>query len=119
MSDAAERLEEPAGPGSGRRAADLSVVIALTAQVEAAMADGDWQQAADLEAQRRAALSALLGTRGVAAVDPELRDALAGILSRTHRLLGEAHHHRRALLRDAEMVRLGRRAASEYTDNAT
>lgn len=97
---------------------DLAYVLAMTEQVEAAISAGDWQHAADLEEQRRGALFALLEQTG-AEIEPSLRDALAGVVARTHRMIGEAHHHRRALLREASMVQIGRKAADEYDRNST
>lgn len=110
---AAERVGGSAGDGT-----DLSRVLALTEQVEAAIAVGDWQQAAELEAERREALFALLERSG-GRIESSLHDALSGIVARTRRMIGEAHHHRRALLREASMVRIGRKAADEYDRNST
>ena len=88
-------------------------------QVEAAIAAGEWQQAADLEAERRAALVELLERQASSSsLEPELRAAMSGVASRTHHLIGQAHHHRRTLLMDASMIRLGRKAAGEYEKNS-
>src|SRR5690606_5986446 len=111
-----EAASEPVSPAAGREI-DVSHVLAMTLQVEAAISAGDWQQAADLEAQRRAALVDLLSRRG-GEIEPSLRDALSGIVSRTHRMIGEAHHHRRALLMEASIVRTGRKAVDEYDRNS-
>jgi len=104
--------------GSAGRGIDLSRVLALTEQVEAAISAGEWQHAAELEAERRAALFALLEQSG-GKIGPQLRDALSGLVARTHRMIGEAHHHRRMLLMEASMVRIGRKAADEYDRNSS
>ena len=119
MSDTVLRADASshASPASLERF-DVAEVLALTDQVEAAIAAGEWQQAADLEAQRRATLIGLIERQGVSSnVAAELRDAMAGIASRTYRLIGQAQHHQRALLRDASMIRIGRKAADEYERN--
>lgn len=119
MSRPAASADRAAPAAAWSEPVELSLVIALTERVEAAVAAGEWQEAADLEAQRTAALAALIersgGKPGIAG---ELRDALSDIAARTHRLIGEAHHHRRTLLREASMVRLGRKAADEYDRNS-
>lgn len=116
MSGVPSKAETAASRLAGD-AADISHVIAMTERVEAAIAAGDWQEAADLEAQRRSALVALL-ERGGAPASEDLRAALSGIVSRTHRMIGEAHHHRRSLLWEASSVQLGRKAADEYDRNS-
>lgn|GEM_PF-3245810 len=120
MISPADLQETAAVPTSSDGPIDLPVVITLTERVEAAISAGEWQEAAELEAQRRAALGALIERNGgPAGIAGELRDALVGVVSRTHRMIGEAHHHRRSLLREASMVRLGRKAADEYERNST
>src|SRR5690606_1609335 len=73
---------------------DIAAVLGLTAEVEAAIEAGEWQHAADLEAQRRAVLVALVERQAAAAsISPELRNAIADLASRTYRLIGLAQHH--------------------------
>jgi len=120
MTKAALQAERSAPPAdSSPETIDLARVLALTEQVEAAIAAGEWQQAADLEAQRRATLVGLLERQSASSsIAPELRAAITNVVSRTHHLIGQAHHHRRTLLREASMIRLGRKAADEYEQNS-
>lgn len=117
MNEAASQASV-CGSADSEETVDLSLVLAMTEQVEAAIAAGEWHQAAELEAQRRKALVTLLERSG-GATAPALRDALSGVVAKTHRMIGEAHHHRRSLLMEASMVRLGRKAADEYDRNST
>ena len=96
----------------------LDAVITLTERVQAAIADGDWSDAAALEIQRRELLARFLDQQrdnGLASLSAELTD-----LQNTHnRLIGELFHHRRRLVREATTVRTGRRAVRAYGEHET
>lgn len=95
--------------------AQLTAIIALTDDVQAAIGSGEWQTATELDRRRRAALDTLLEDL---AKDPALaasiQQALTDLQTRTRHLIGEVDHHKRRVIREASMVTTGRRAAREY-----
>jgi hypothetical protein len=94
----------------------LSAILDLTDQVQSAIDAGDWQRASDLESQRRALLAALVAEYGIGEPGGELRGAFEALQQRNQRLLGEAHHHRRRVLREASILKTGQSAARAYED---
>jgi hypothetical protein len=95
-------------------ATTLAEVLELTDRVQAAMDSGDWLAAQDFETQRRAALERLVAERGTGG---DMVGALAQLHERNQRMIGEVHHHRRRVLRDAALVKTGQSAASAYGDS--
>jgi len=91
----------------------LDALLELTDRVQAAVDAGDWQQASDLESERRAQLEKLVAEQTAADVGPVF-DALS---QRTYRLIGLVEHHRRRVLREATMVTAGHSAAARYVEN--
>jgi hypothetical protein len=89
----------------------LAQVLDLTDRVQAAMDAGDWLAAQDLETQRRAALERLVAEQGTGG---DMVGALTQLHERNQRMIGEVHHHRRRVLRDAALVKTGQSAASAY-----
>jgi len=94
--------------------ATLGAILDLTDQVQNAIDAGDWQRASDLESQRRAQLETLVAERGIGEPGGELRGALEALQQRNQRMLGEAHHHRRRVLREASTLKTGQSAARAY-----
>jgi hypothetical protein len=101
----------------------LERALALTERVHEAIQAGDWLRASELEQERRAELEALVremqAARGDsdaarAAVGAAIETALGEIEQRTLHLVGEVHHHRRRVLREAAIVKAGRDAAGAY-----
>ena len=92
----------------------LGAILDLTDQVQSAIDAGDWPRASELEAQRRAQLEAFVAELGVGEPGGELRSALEALQLRNQRMLGEAHHHRRRVLREASTLKTGRSAALAY-----
>jgi hypothetical protein len=92
----------------------LAQVLELTDRVQAAMDAGDWLGAQDAETQRRAAIERLVAELGAGG---ELEGALTQLHERNQRMIGEVHHHRRRVLRDAALVKAGQSAASAYEDS--
>jgi hypothetical protein len=92
----------------------LAHILELTDRVQAAIDAGEWLAAQDVEVERRAAIEQLVAEQG-AGVD--VKDALAQLQTRNQRMIGEVHHHRRRVLRDASMVKTGQSAASAYGDS--
>jgi hypothetical protein len=97
----------------------LGAILDLTEQVQSAIDGGDWQRASELEAQRRAQLEAFVAELGVGEQGGELRGALEALQQRNQRLLGEAHHHRRRVLREASTLKTGHSAARAYESAPT
>src|SRR5262245_29536728 len=94
--------------------ATLGAVLDLTDQVQSAIDAGDWQRASDLESERRAQLEALVAEQGIGEPGGDLRGALEALQLRNQRLLGDAHHHRRRVLREAATIKTGQSAARAY-----
>jgi hypothetical protein len=92
----------------------LATILELTDQVQTAIDAGNWQRAGELEAERRAQLERLVAENGAGEPGSELRTALEQLLERNQRLIGEVHHHRRRVFRDAETVKTGRSAVNAY-----
>lgn len=111
---ASEAAGKPGSSSSNDAPLDLAHLVALTERVEAAVAAGDWLEAAGLETERRNAIAAALTQGGGTGLGRDASDALAGLLSRTHRMIGTVSHQRRQLLFDASAARAGRAAADEY-----
>ena len=92
----------------------LATILDLTDRVQAAIDAGDWQHACELDVERRVQLERLIAEQGVGEQGSELRTALERLLERNQRLVGEVHHHRRRVFRDAETVKTGRSAVNAY-----
>jgi hypothetical protein len=91
----------------------LDTLLELTDRVQAAIDAGDWQQANELETERRAQLEKLVAEQ--AAMD--VRSVLDALAQRTHRLIGLVEHHKRRVLREATTVTAGHAAAARYVEN--
>jgi hypothetical protein len=90
----------------------VALVIDLTDQVQAAIDDGDWPRAQQLETQRRRLLEQL-----AAAPDTgDLKSTFSALEARNHRLIGLVEHHKRRVLREAAVARTGHDAAAAYVD---
>ena len=97
-------------------AAQLTTILELTDQVQAAIDDGDWSRARELDVARREAIAQLVVER---AADPALGDALADLYARNQRMLGDVDHARRRLLRDKALLKTGQAAVAAYDDAAS
>ncbi len=91
----------------------LDVLLELTDRVQAAIDAGDWQQANDLETERRAQIERLVAEQ--TAMD--VRSVFDALAQRTHRLIGLVEHHRRRVLREVTTVTAGHVAAARYVEN--
>jgi hypothetical protein len=89
----------------------LAEILELTDRVQGAIDAGDWLAAQEAETQRRAAIEQLVAERGTGG---DLARSLAQLHERNQRMIGEVHHHRRRVLRDASLVKTGQAAASAY-----
>jgi hypothetical protein len=89
----------------------LADVLDLTDRVQAAIDAGDWLAAQEAETLRRTALERLIAEQGTGG---DLTGSLMQLHERNQRMIGEVHHHRRRVLRDAAMVKTGQAAASAY-----
>ena len=99
------------------RAPSLERLLALTDTVQEAINAGDWQNAAVAETERRAMLEAYLEQERANNGDlAHLTEALAGLQTRSHRLIGELAHHRRRLEQKVCELGRGRRAVNAYLD---
>lgn len=96
--------------------AELTAILALTDEVQAAIDGGDWLRAGELEETRRGRLESLLATSTAAELAPgaAMRTALEALDERGRHLVGTAHHHRRRLLREASLVKTGAAAVDAY-----
>jgi len=91
----------------------LTAILDLTDQVQAAIDGGDWQRARDLEAARREAIARLVAERGA---DAQVGDALRELYAHNQRMLGEVDRQRRRLLRESALVTTGQTAVAAYGD---
>jgi hypothetical protein len=90
----------------------VATVIDLTDQVQAAIDDGDWLRAQELETQRRRLLEQL----ATAPDAGDLKPTFVALEARNHRLIGLVEHHRRRTLREAAVARTGHDAAAAYVE---
>ena len=90
----------------------VATVIDLTDQVQAAIDDGDWLRAQQLETERRRLLEQLATSPDAG----ELTPTFAALEARNHRLIGLVEHHKRRVLREAAVARTGHDAAAAYAD---
>ena len=91
----------------------LTAILDLTEQVQAAIDGGDWRLARELEGARRDAIVQLVAER---AGDASLRGTLADLYARNQRMLGEVDRQRRRLLRESALVSTGQAAVAAYAD---
>ena len=91
----------------------LDALLDLTDRVQTAIDAGDWQQANELETERRAQLERLVAEQ--TAID--VRSVFDELAQRTDRLIGLVEHHRRRVLREATTVTAGHVAAARYVEN--
>lgn len=96
----------------------LADVLALTDRVQTAITAGEWQAATELEEERRALLARYLDQHRAAGLEA-LSDELTALQTTNNRLIGELHHHRRRLVREATTVRTGRQAVRAYSAHQT
>jgi hypothetical protein len=94
-------------------AVQLTAILDLTEQVQAAIDGGDWQRARELEGARRDAIVQLVAERRG---DAQLEDALADLYARNQRMLGDVDRERRRLLRDSALLKTGQAAVAAYGD---
>jgi hypothetical protein len=98
--------------------AQLAAILELTDQVQAAINAGDWLLAIDLDVERRNLLEQLVVAPSRSNEGAALHTALSALGQRNNHMIGEVHHHRRRVLRDASMVRTGYAAAGSYDSAA-
>jgi hypothetical protein len=94
--------------------AALNVILELTEEIQTAIDAGEWQRASDIDVERRTRLENLIAEHGSSDDSSAMRNAFAALLERNRRMIGEVDHHRRAVLRDASMIRTGQAAVSSY-----
>ena len=73
----------------------VATVLDLTDQVQAAIDDGDWPRAQELETERRRLLEQL----AVAADAGDLTPTFTALEARNRRMIGLVEHHKRRVLR--------------------
>jgi hypothetical protein len=91
----------------------LTAILDLTEQVQAAIDSGDWQRARELEGTRCDAIAQLVAER---AGDASLPNALADLYARNQRMLGDVDRERRRLLRESAGVTKAQAAVAAYAD---
>ena len=97
---------------------NLADILEITDQVQAAIDSGEWLRARDLDVERRSLLEQFVVEQSQTDARPEWRSRLAVLEQRNNHMIGEVHHHRRRVLRDASMVRTGYAAAGSYDSAA-
>ena len=88
----------------------------LAADVQSAVDQNDWEDAARCEQQLREELSRRIDEirQNPALDDGEVRNLLEAAIERVSKLIGEVSHHERRVAREATMVATGRQAAAAY-----
>ena len=93
----------------------LDYLVNRTEAVAEAIRSGEWQLASDLEVERRELLKHFVAAEKRSHGGLEhLRQDIETLIICNNQFLGEIHHHRRTILREASTVRRGRDAAAEY-----
>ena len=92
----------------------LTAILDLTDQVQAAIDGGDWQRARELEGARRDAIVQLVAE---GAGDASLPNALADLYARNQRMLGQVDRERGRLLRESSRVTAGQAAVAAYANS--
>ena len=99
---------------------DLKSLLAATEAIGDAITEGRWEKAALLEAQRREALQVFIQNQLQQDVDPNsLAAVIQDLHERTFRLMGEADHYQRKLVREAFVARTGRQAVETYARHSS
>lgn len=94
---------------------ELQAIFELTREVSALTERGAWAEATELDQQRQTRLRAFCAGLNPQLASPELIQALTEIVQLNDGLIGSVQHQQRALLRDAETVRVGQRAIAAYS----
>ncbi len=93
----------------------LDTLIAQTDAVAEAINAGDWESATELELERREFLQRYLQQEALRHGDVEhLRQALTELQARGNQFVGEVHHHRHRVIREACTLKKGRDAVKQY-----
>ena len=103
---AAAAAIEPAG--------GLEQVLGITAELRRCVEAGDFEAAADLEAERRALLEEFFAAPPPAAELERCVGLLRELVAANDALVGLADHLQRALAREVETLGTGRRAVRAY-----
>jgi hypothetical protein len=90
----------------------VATVLDLTDQVQAAIDDGDWPRAQQLETERRGLLEQLAAAADVGDVIP----TFATLEARNRRMIGLVEHHKRRVLREAAVARTGHEGVAAYVE---
>ena len=93
----------------------LDLLVSATDAVAESIQAGDWQRASELEIERLELLRRFVRVemRNHGSLE-HLRGELEILIACNNRLLGDVHHHRRQVLREACTVKIGRTAVAEY-----
>ncbi len=91
----------------------VATVLELTDQVQAAIGDGDWARAQELE---DANVGTLLEQLAGAADGSDLKPTLLALEERNRGLIGLVEHHKRRIVREAAVARSGHEGTAAYAD---
>lgn len=91
----------------------IRAALELTDRVQAAIDEGDWLRAREIEAERRQILETLAGRPDPAG---EVASTFATLEERNYRLVGLVEHHRRRVLREAAVARSAGAGAAAYAE---
>ncbi len=92
----------------------LQVVVDLTHRVSALAEQGEWAEAARLDGERQMRLRAFCAGLEPQSTAPQTIAALTQVLELNDALIGAVQHSQRALVREADTVRVGRQAVAAY-----
>lgn len=94
--------------------AQLDSILTLTKQVLDRTEQGEWLEAAELDVQRRQQLQTFCTGLDPVNTPPDIIQALRDILRLNDALIGSVEHRQRAILREADTVRVGKQAVAAY-----
>jgi hypothetical protein len=94
--------------------ATLDTIMEMTRQVATLAEQGEWAEATRIDAERQECLRAFCATLDPQTASADLIAALTQVLKLNDALIGTVEHRQRALVRDSETVRTGRRAVAAY-----
>lgn len=92
----------------------LDGILEMTRRVLTLVEAGEWSQAAQVDTDRRQQLQNFCAALEPQKTPPAIVATLAEVLKLNDALIGAVQHRQRSLLREAETVKVGRRAIRAY-----
>lgn len=97
---------------------DIESILDLTREVLGLAERGEWLEATRLDSERQRRLQTYCAALEPQKTPPVILNTLGEILKLNDALIGAVQHRQRALVREADTVRIGRRAVAAYHSGA-